>query len=63
MAGDLCMVAPRRLLSQKMKEYEEQVFAYRWDVAALNDSSTIGVAHFAEVMPSIHPLLLVFPAV
>ncbi|KAL7652289.1 hypothetical protein ACMYSQ_009585 [Aspergillus niger] len=49
MAGDLCMVAPRRLLSQKMKEYEEQVFAYRWDVAALNDSSTIGVAHFAEI--------------
>ncbi|OJJ76832.1 hypothetical protein ASPBRDRAFT_36016 [Aspergillus brasiliensis CBS 101740] len=49
MAGDLCMVAPRRLLSQKMKEYEEQVFAYRWDVAALNDSSSIGVAHFAEI--------------
>ncbi|OJZ84244.1 hypothetical protein ASPFODRAFT_48242 [Aspergillus luchuensis CBS 106.47] len=51
MAGDLCMVAPRRLLSQKMKEYDEgqQVFAYRWDVAALNDSSTIGVAHFAEI--------------
>lgn len=61
MAGDLCMVAPRRLLSQKMKEYEQQqVFAYRWDVAALNDSSTIGVAHFAEVILSLPPSPLSF---
>lgn len=42
------MVAPRRLLAQTMFEFTD-VFSYRWDVAALNTSSTIGVQHFAEV--------------
>lgn len=49
MAGDLTMVAPRRLLAQTMAKYTKQVYSYRWDVPALNTSSTIGVGHFAEV--------------
>ncbi|CAG8948595.1 unnamed protein product [Penicillium salamii] len=48
MAGDLTMVAPRRLLAQTMSGFTD-VFSYRWDVAALNTSSTIGVQHFAEI--------------
>lgn len=51
MAGDLCMVAPRRLLANTMADLGEKVFTYRWDVAAVNTSSTIGVQHFAEVRP------------
>ncbi|RAH82887.1 alpha/beta-hydrolase [Aspergillus japonicus CBS 114.51] len=49
MAGDLCMVAPRRLLGTQMARYEQEVYAYRWDVAALNETSVIGVQHFAEI--------------
>ncbi|PYH87511.1 alpha/beta-hydrolase [Aspergillus ellipticus CBS 707.79] len=49
MAGDLAMYAPRRLLGENMAKYETNVYAYRWDVAALNDTSTIGVEHFAEI--------------
>ncbi|RAH71997.1 putative triacylglycerol lipase (LipA) [Aspergillus aculeatinus CBS 121060] len=49
MAGDLCMVAPRRLLGTQMARYETEVYAYRWDVAALNETSVIGVQHFAEI--------------
>ncbi|KAF5860819.1 hypothetical protein ETB97_001039 [Aspergillus alliaceus] len=49
MAGDLNMVGPRRLLAQTMAKYEKQVYSYRWDVPALNTSSTIGVGHFAEI--------------
>ncbi|KAK4120148.1 carboxylesterase family protein [Parathielavia appendiculata] len=49
MAGDLCMTAPRRLLAQAMAEANKAVYSYRWDVAALNTSSTIGVQHFAEI--------------
>jgi triacylglycerol lipase len=49
MAGDLTMAAPRRLLAQTMAKYKKQVYSYRWDVPALNTSSTIGVGHFAEV--------------
>ena len=49
MAGDLCMVAPRRMLAHTMSRFEKNVFSYRWDVAALNDTSVIGVQHFAEV--------------
>jgi acetylcholinesterase len=49
MAGDLAMVAPRRMLAQTMSGFKENVFSYRWDVAALNSSTTIGVQHFAEV--------------
>lgn len=43
------MAAPRRLLAQTMAKYTKQVYSYRWDVPALNTSSTIGVGHFAEV--------------
>ncbi|XHF98944.1 hypothetical protein AWENTII_002470 [Aspergillus wentii] len=49
MAGDITMVAPRRLLAKTMGKYEKEVYSYRWDVAALNSSSTIGVGHFAEI--------------
>lgn len=49
MAGDISMVAPRRMLAQAMAHYEDHVYSYRWDVAALNTSTTIGVQHFAEV--------------
>ena len=49
MAGDLTMVGPRRLLAQNMAKYKNEVYSYRWDVPALNTSSTIGVGHFAEV--------------
>ncbi|KUM60589.1 hypothetical protein ACN42_g6551 [Penicillium freii] len=49
MAGDLTMVAPRRLLAQRMAGWRDNVYSYRWDVAALNSSTTIGVQHFAEI--------------
>lgn len=49
MAGDLTMVAPRRMLAQRMASLRDNVYSYRWDVAALNSSTTIGVQHFAEV--------------
>lgn len=49
MAGDITMVAPRRMLAQAMSRFEDHVYSYRWDVAALNTSTTIGVQHFAEV--------------
>ncbi|KKK23930.1 hypothetical protein P175DRAFT_0481441 [Aspergillus ochraceoroseus IBT 24754] len=49
MAGDLTMFAPRRLLAHTMAKYETRVYSYRWDVPALNDSTTIGVGHFAEI--------------
>ncbi|KAJ5412022.1 uncharacterized protein N7487_006381 [Penicillium crustosum] len=49
MAGDVTMVAPRRLLAQRMASWRDNVYSYRWDVAALNSSTTIGVQHFAEI--------------
>ncbi|OOQ88310.1 carboxylesterase family protein [Penicillium brasilianum] len=49
MAGDISMVAPRRMLAQAMSRFEDHVYSYRWDVAALNTSTTIGVQHFAEI--------------
>ncbi|KAJ5877215.1 hypothetical protein N7455_000680 [Penicillium solitum] len=49
MAGDVTMVAPRRLLAQRMAGWRDNVYSYRWDVAALNSSTTIGVQHFAEI--------------
>ncbi|KAL4965319.1 putative triacylglycerol lipase (LipA) [Aspergillus stella-maris] len=49
MAGDITMAAPRRLLAQAMSEFEENVYSYRWDVAAVNETSNIGVNHFAEI--------------
>ena len=48
-AGDLTMVGPRRMLAQRMASLRDNVYSYRWDVAALNSSTTIGVQHFAEV--------------
>lgn len=49
MAGDITMIAPRRMLAQAMSRFEDHVYSYRWDVPALNTSTTIGVQHFAEV--------------
>ncbi|KAL5044497.1 hypothetical protein BDW71DRAFT_100745 [Aspergillus fruticulosus] len=49
MAGDITMAAPRRLLAESMVKYQQRVYSYRWDVAALNTTSTIGVNHFAEI--------------
>ncbi|KAL6233205.1 hypothetical protein BDW75DRAFT_215736 [Aspergillus navahoensis] len=49
MAGDITMAAPRRLLVETMAKYRQPVYSYRWDVAALNTTSTIGVSHFAEI--------------
>lgn len=49
MAGDITMAAPRRLLAETMAKYGKSVYSYRWDVAALNETSNIGVNHFAEV--------------
>ncbi|KAJ5675703.1 hypothetical protein N7462_008600 [Penicillium macrosclerotiorum] len=49
MAGDIAMVAPRRMLAQTMSGFEAEIYSYRWDVAALNTSTTIGVQHFAEI--------------
>ncbi|KAJ5708195.1 Triacylglycerol lipase (LipA) [Penicillium malachiteum] len=48
-AGDLCMVAPRRVLAHTMANFDQAVFSYRWDVAAFNDSTLIGVQHFADI--------------
>lgn len=47
------MVAPRRMLAHLMSGSVENVYSYRWDVAALNTSTTIGVQHFAEVTTNI----------
>ncbi|KAL2866880.1 putative triacylglycerol lipase (LipA) [Aspergillus lucknowensis] len=49
MAGDITMHAPRRLLAETIAKYEKPVYSYRWDVASLNDTSDIGVSHFAEI--------------
>lgn len=49
MAGDITMVAPRRMLATLMSKSVENVYSYRWDVPAFNTSTTIGVQHFAEV--------------
>lgn len=43
------MVAPRRMLAQVMSRFTRHVYSYRWDVPALNSTTTIGVQHFAEV--------------
>ncbi|KAJ5622170.1 Triacylglycerol lipase (LipA) [Penicillium herquei] len=48
-AGDLCMVAPRRMLAHTMAGFDQAIFSYRWDVAAFNDSTLIGVQHFADI--------------
>ncbi|OQD73746.1 hypothetical protein PENDEC_c014G02199 [Penicillium decumbens] len=47
-AGDLAMVAPRRMLAHSMAAFQN-VYSYRRDVAALNTTTTIAVQHFAEV--------------
>jgi acetylcholinesterase len=49
-ATDLTMVAPRRLLAQKMSEHVEHVYSYRWDAPKFNNTpTTIGINHFSEV--------------
>ncbi|KAL2810891.1 Alpha/Beta hydrolase protein [Aspergillus granulosus] len=49
MAGDITMDAPRRLLAETMVRYKKNVYSYRWDVPGLNETSNIGVTHFAEI--------------
>lgn len=49
-ATDLAMFAPRRLMAERMSEYVEGVYSYRWDAPKFNNTpSTIGVNHFSEV--------------
>ncbi|KAF3009971.1 hypothetical protein E8E13_011274 [Curvularia kusanoi] len=49
-ATDLTMFAPRRLLAEKMSEYVEEVYSYRWDAPKFNTTpSAIGVNHFSEI--------------
>lgn len=56
-ATDLTMYAPRRLLAEKMSEYVENVYSYRWDAPKFNNTpSTIGINHFSEVSISITTL-------
>jgi len=51
-ATDLTMFAPRRLLAQKMSQYVENVYSYRWDAPKFNNTpNSIGVNHFSEVNP------------
>ncbi|KAF7718094.1 Carboxylic ester hydrolase [Penicillium ucsense] len=49
MAGDLTMIAPRRMLAEVMSRVNKRVYSYRWDVSALNSTTKIGVQHFAEI--------------
>jgi carboxylesterase type B len=52
-ATDLTMYAPRRLLAERMSDYVENVFSYRWDAPKFNTTpSTIGINHFSEVYRS-----------
>jgi carboxylesterase type B len=49
-ATDLTMYAPRRQLAERMSEYVEDVYSYRWDAPKFNNTpTTIGVNHFSEV--------------
>lgn len=49
-ATDLTMFAPRRLLAEKMSEYMDGVYTYRWDAPKFNNTpNNIGVNHFSEV--------------
>ena len=49
-ATDLTMYAPRRLLAERMSDYVEEVYSYRWDAPKFNTTpSAIGVNHFSEV--------------
>jgi acetylcholinesterase len=49
-ATDLTMYAPRRLLAEKMSEYVEDVWSYRWDAPKWNNTAgVVGVNHFSEV--------------
>lgn len=49
-ATDITMYAPRRLLAERMSDYVENVYSYRWDAPKFNTTPTaIGVNHFSEV--------------
>jgi acetylcholinesterase len=58
-ATDLTMFAPRRLLAQKMSQYVDHVYSYRWDAPKFNNTpEAVGVNHFSEVrIPIILPAL------
>lgn len=50
MATDLTMFGPRRLLAERMSEYVDNVYSYRWDAPRFNNTpANIGVGHFSEV--------------
>jgi acetylcholinesterase len=58
-ATDLTMFAPRRLLAQKMSQYVNHVYSYRWDAPKFNNTpGAIGVNHFSEVRFQIVLLIL-----
>lgn len=47
---DLAMFAPRRLLVDRMSNYVDKVYSYRWDAPKFNNTpTTIGVNHFSEI--------------
>ncbi|KAI8942938.1 hypothetical protein NX059_000976 [Plenodomus lindquistii] len=49
-ATDLTMFAPRRLLAERMSEFVDGVWSYRWDAPKFNNTpNTIGVNHFSEI--------------
>ncbi|KAF1967623.1 carotenoid ester lipase-like protein precursor [Bimuria novae-zelandiae CBS 107.79] len=49
-ATDITMFAPRRLLAERMSDYVDKVYSYRWDAPKFNNTpATIGVNHFSEI--------------
>lgn len=49
-ATDLTMYAPRRLLAERMSDYVDKVYSYRWDAPKFNTTpAAIGINHFSEV--------------
>ncbi|KAH8724157.1 Alpha/Beta hydrolase protein [Phaeosphaeriaceae sp. PMI808] len=49
-ATDITMFAPRRLLAERMSQFSNHVYSYRWDAPKFNNTpSTIGINHFSEI--------------
>lgn len=56
-ATDLTMYAPRRQLAERMSDYVDNVYSYRWDAPKFNTTpSMIGINHFSEVCRLTSPL-------
>jgi cholinesterase len=49
-AGDLVMIAGRRILSQLFSSVAQTVYSYRFDTALWNAAETDGVKHFVNVV-------------